>query len=357
MARKKVVSIVGARPQFIKLAPLNRALVPHFRHIIVHTGQHYDSLMSDVFFRQLNIPKPSYNLRVGSGSHATQTAKMLMRIERVLIREKPDIVLVYGDTNSTLAGALAAKKLGFKLGHVEAGMRSFNRDMPEELNRVTTDHLADYHFVTSNIPAKNLRREGITQNIFVAGDVMIDVLRETITDGRKSNILAALDLFRGQYGVLTIHRASNTNTPQNLVKILRGVQQFNFPIIFPVHPRTKSVLTRPMFKKLLQTGPVALINPLNYSDMLGLVHTSKVVLTDSGGLQKEAYFLHVPCITLRTETEWLETVRQGWNSIVGVDSKKIQRALSHIRKPRTHPIAYGNGRAAIQIVHLLKTLI
>jgi len=311
----KIVSIVGARPQFIKCAPLSRELRKVHHEILVHTGQHYDHDMSDIFFEELNIPKPDYNLGIGSGSHGEQTGKMLTEIEKVLLKEKPDLVLVYGDTNSTLAGALAAVKLHIRVAHVEAGLRSFDRNMPEEINRVLTDHISDILFCPTQTAVDNLSKEGITQGVHLVGDVMLDALEynKTVAE-KKSKILEVLGLKKDKYLVITIHRPSNTDSRENLNNIIKALREIGEAVVFPVHPRTKKFLQE---YGLDFPANVRLMDPLGYLDMLKLMAGARKILTDSGGIQKEAYMLGVPCVTLRENTEWVETLEGGWNVLVG----------------------------------------
>ena len=333
--RKKALSVVGARPNFVKLAPVHRALVGYFTHVVVHTGQHYDYRMSRVFFRNLNLPEPDYNLGVGSGRQGYQTGEMVKRLEDVLMSEEPDVVLVYGDTNSTLAGALAAVKLHIPVAHVESGLRSFDMRMPEEVNRVVTDHVSSYLLAPSTTAVHNLRREHCRGAIRLTGDVMGEVLNESIgTAERESRILDKLGLISGAYVLATVHRAENTDDPSRLASIVEAITTAGNRIVFPVHPRTRKALgEHGLDRKLNSCDQVIATEPLGYLDFINLEKHAEKILTDSGGVQREAYLLGVPCVTLRESTEWVETLKAGWNVLVGTDTKRIVRALKG-RKPR-----------------------
>jgi UDP-GlcNAc3NAcA epimerase len=356
----KVVSVIGARPQFIKAAPVGQTLraVDH-TEVLVHTGQHYDDEMSAVFFRELEIPEPDYNLGVGSGLHGWQTGQMLIRIEEVLLAEKPDWVLVYGDTNSTLAGALAAVKLRAPLAHVEAGLRSFNREMPEEHNRVLTDHCSDLVFCPTQTAVDNLAREGITQGVHLVGDTMYDAVLQFAEIARqRSTILQDLGLKPKGYLVATVHRPYNTDVPENLRNILTAFLEIGEPIVFPVHPRTRRKIAEldGTFGLERATCNVRMIEPVGYLDMLVLEQNARLILTDSGGMQKEAYFFSVPCVTLRPETEWVETVEAGWNVVVGANRERIVGVVNgHVWSQNTPPLLFGDGHASQAIVQLLET--
>lgn len=347
----KVVTIIGARPQFIKAAPVSRALRKNAVEILVHTGQHYDKSMSDIFFQELNIPKPDYNLNVGSGSHGRQTGLMLAGIEEVLISEKPDWILLYGDTNSTLAGALAAAKLHIRIAHVEAGLRSYNRLMPEEINRIMADHLSDILFCPSQTAVDNLQKEGIIQGIHLIGDVMADSVKlaEEMADTHLQ-ILPQFGLTAGQYLLATIHRPENTDRPGCLMNILNAFNRIDEKIIFPVHPRTRKAIGQFDWVPLPH---ISLIEPVGYLDMIALEKSARMILTDSGGIQKEAYWLGVPCITLRKETEWVETIAAGWNVLTGADEEKIINAARSFCCPKAHPLLYGDGHTAQRITEIL----
>jgi UDP-N-acetylglucosamine 2-epimerase (non-hydrolysing) len=322
-----ILTVVGARPQFIKCAAVSREIRKDHTEILVHTGQHYDPEMSDVFFDELHIPKPDYNLGIGSGNQGKQTGEILAKIEEVLLKEKPDLVLVYGDTNSTLAGALAAAKLHIPVAHVEAGLRSFDRAMPEEINRIVTDHVSDLLFCPNGNAVKLLAKEGITHGVHLVGDVMADVLEfNKVLADRDSRIIKTLGFERKQYGVATIHRPSNTDNPNALSAIIRAFGQAEMSIVFPVHPRTRKYLNE--YGLLNRMPPnIKITEPLGYLDMIQLMGNAKKIMTDSGGVQKEAYMLGIPCITLRENTEWIETLHDGWNVLTGVDEEKIMSAL------------------------------
>ena len=354
----KVVTIVGARPQFIKSAPVSKALrrAGH-REIIIHTGQHYDRKMSRIFFEELSIPKPDVNLKIGSGTHAYQTGRMMTGIEKVLMRAKPDWVLVYGDPNSTLAGALAACKLGCRLAHIEAGMRSYNRRMPEEHNRVLTDHCSDILFCPTKNAVDNLRREGIVKGVYWVGDTMYDsTLEYTKVAEKRSTILKKLGLRPKKYFLATVHRPQNTDNYKNLKKILEEFSRLNDLVILPVHPRTREAIDslNGSLNIKKESSSIKIIDPVGYLDMLILEKNAKVILTDSGGVQKEAYFLSTPCVTLRTETEWPETVAAGWNHVVGSDYSRIPILVGKfVLTPQAKAFVFGDGKTTEKILGLL----
>lgn len=352
-----ILTVVGARPQFIKAAPVSKALrEAGHQEFLVHTGQHYDHAMSQIFFDELGIPQPDVNLGVGSGSHGRQTGEMLMRLEEVIQEQKPDWVLVYGDTNSTLAGALAAVKLHVPVAHVEAGLRSFNREMPEEHNRVLTDHCADLLFCPTQTAVDNLAREGITQGAYLVGDTMYDaVLQFGELARQRSRILETLDLAPKHYLLATVHRPYNTDNPKNLRSILSAFVECGETVIFPVHPRTRVRMAEVGAMEMLKDVPqVRLIEPVGYLDMLMLEQNARLILTDSGGMQKEAYFFAVPCVTLRPETEWVETVEAGWNVVVGADTRQIRAVLFDASWARGKPSPiFGAGGAAHEIARIL----
>jgi UDP-N-acetylglucosamine 2-epimerase len=350
----KIATIVGARPQFIKAAPVSRALrAMGVREFLIHTGQHYDRRMSELFFEELGIPEPDVNLGVGSGSHGWQTAEMLTRMERVLLDQQPDAVVVYGDTNSTLAGALAAAKLRFPLAHVEAGLRSFNREMPEEHNRVLADHCSDFLFCPTKTAVDNLAAEGITAGVHLCGDTMYDATLQFASLSRnRATVLRDLGLTTGGYVLATLHRPYNTDVPENLTNILRAFRELGEPVVFPVHPRTQQKIAE--LNQPSDNSNVKMIEPVGYLDMLALEQNARMILTDSGGMQKEAYFFRVPCVTLRPETEWLETVEAGWNVLVGADTASILDATQSRDWPLDNqPELFGDGNAAGRIAKAL----
>jgi len=354
----KIISVVGARPQFIKIAPLSKELKKKHQEIIIHTGQHYNSRMSQLFFDELKINKPDYNLKIGSGNHSEQTGEMLIRIEEILIKEKPNLVLVYGDTNSTLAGALAASKLHITIGHIEAGLRSFKKTMPEEINRIITDHISDLFFCPTQNSVNLLEKEGITKKVYFTGDVMRDSTVQNIKIAqKKSGILEKLNLMPKEYLLATIHRAENTDNKKNLVSIFNAFLKNDKRIIIPLHPRTlKYVKLYGLYNKIKRSKNIIIIDPVGYLDVLMLEKNAKKVLTDSGGIQKETYFLKTPCITLRNETEWIETVKDKWNILVGCDENKISQAIKEFN-PKTKQHSYfGNGNAVKKIVNIINRI-
>jgi len=360
----KIVTVVGARPQFIKAATVSRILrkTPQVTEILVHTGQHYDDNMSAIFFDSLEIPKPEFNLSIGSGFHGVQTGRMLAAVEEILIQEKPDYMLVYGDTNSTLAGALAAAKLHIPVAHVEAGLRSFNRQMPEEINRVLTDHISSLLFAPTKTAVNNLISEGISPNwIHFVGDVMLDAaLFYGDRAQAASDIVYKLDLVSRSFILATIHRAENTDDPKRLKAIIEGllIVNQNIPVVWPIHPRTKAVIeTMPETSAAVRS--LQLIDPVGYLDMVMLEKNARLIVTDSGGVQKEAYFYRVPCVTLRNETEWVELVNHQWNKLVTPTSP--HKVAIGIQEMLMAPLGedvmlYGDGSAAVKIVQVLTGL-
>jgi UDP-GlcNAc3NAcA epimerase len=374
-ATLKVVSVVGARPQFIKAAPVIRAAQrAGVEHLLVHTGQHYDRLMSDVFFEELDLPPPKHALGVGSGSHGAQTAAMMQRLDPILVAEAPDWVLVYGDTNSTIAAALTSAKLGMPVAHIEAGLRSFNRSMPEEINRVVSDHVSTVLFCPSLAAIQNLSAEGfnavLAQGALVepdtipaidaptpdqpvvlnCGDVMYDSILMYNSSGQRSEAIAALGLEPREYYLVTIHRAGNSDSSEVLARLISILSQLDKPVVFPVHPRTAARLRDDGIR---MSADIRLIDPLGYFDMLSIERSAAAIVTDSGGVQKEAFYFGVPCITLRDETEWVETVSTGWNVLVGADVENALHAIRGARPGQDGASPYGTGRAAETIVRFL----
>ncbi len=378
----KIVTIVGARPQFIKAAAVSRAIqafnssLPsnsgkRIREILVHTGQHYDYLMDRVFFEELKLPKPDYHLGVGSGSHGLQTGRMLERIEKVLVEESPRVVVVYGDTNSTLAGALTAGKLNIPIAHVEAGLRSYNKAMPEEINRLLTDHLSTLLFCPTVRAVQNLSKEGIGNGRITVvknvGDVMYDsVLYYSELAERKSTILEDLKLLSPKtldskpatcnYYLATLHRAENTDDPRRLRSILNALREIGktVPVVLPLHPRARKMMEHHHLME--KSKGLLVVDPVSYFDMLKLERHAKLILTDSGGVQKEAYWFRVPCLTLRDETEWVETVQSGWNTVVGTDCDRIVREARRrgaAKAPSRKSAIFGDGKASEKIVRIL----
>ncbi len=360
----KCLTIIGARPQFIKAATVSRVFrnTPCVREILLHTGQHYDENMSGVFFEELEIPKPNYNLNIGSGNHGAQTGRMLEAIEKVLLSENPDWVLVYGDTNSTLAGALAAVKLKIPVAHIEAGLRSFNRKMPEEINRVLTDHSSDLVFAPTEVAVKHLNQEGIAkEKIHLVGDVMYDAaLFYSQKAESKSKIINRFRLQPNNYILATVHRAENTDNHEKLQAIFEALILISqeIKVILPLHPRTKNALSRQgMLEKI--SKDIQVIDPVGYLDMVMLEKNARLIVTDSGGVQKEAFFYSITCVTLRTETEWVELVETGWNHLVtpNLDTKKIYLVMQSclIQDKRKIPNLYGNGDSAEKIIKVLQS--
>ena len=348
----KVLSVVGARPQFIKAAPVSEAIRARHDEILVHTGQHYDDDLSAIFFNELGVPEPDYNLGVGSGTHGWQTAQMLIGLEQVLLAEEPDLVMVYGDTNSTLAGALAATKLHIPVAHVEAGLRSFNWAMPEEVNRVVTDRCSQLLFCPTETARENLSQEGIKTGVYVTGDVMYDAILHFVPRMDEGSVLGEFQVIAGDYVLATVHRAENTDTRLNLAAVLACLAAIPWPVLLPLHPRTKAALAR--FDLALPKN-VQVVKPASYLQMLALEKNARLIVTDSGGIQKEAYILGVRCITLREETEWVETVETGWNQLAGRDPQRMSQIVAGGNLPAERPLLYGDGRAAERIVEIITT--
>lgn len=348
----RFASIVGTRPQFIKLAPVSQALRRRHEEVIIHTGQHYDDGLSGTFFRELHIPEPDYDLEIGSAMHGVQTGHMLEAIEAALVLEQPGGVIVYGDTNSTLAGALAAVKLHIPVAHVEAGLRSFNRAMPEEINRIVADHVANQLFCPTETARRHLSDEGIVDEVEVVGDVMYDLLLQVrpLLAKRTDTLLPKLKVAPEGYVLATIHRAANTDDPVRLHRIVQALDEVELPVVFPVHPRTRHVLNQ---HDIVPAGAVHLVDPVGYVDMLALEQNASHIVTDSGGVQKEAFLLGVPCVTLREDTEWPETLETGWNVLVDSDPCAIIEALARPTPEPPSTNLFGTGDAAARIVRLL----
>lgn len=346
----KIITVVGARPQFIKAAAVSRILRKMNNEILIHTGQHYDKNMSEIFFDELDIPRPDYNLGIGSGNHGAMTGSMLIKLEEIYLKEKPDMVLVYGDTNSTLAGALCASKLLIPVVHIEAGLRSFNRSMPEEQNRVLTDHISEILFAPTETAVKNLSTEGLNRNVYNVGDVMYDAILEfRMLADKKSHVLEELNI-NDEYILATIHRAENTNDYGRLKNIIDAWNESGKNIILSLHPRTKKYIEE---YELKLNSNIKVIDPVGYLDMIKLESNASKIATDSGGVQKEAFFMKKPCITLRDETEWVETVKNGWNMIVGTDKSKILDALNNFEPCTAQEKIFGDGHAGEKITDII----
>jgi UDP-N-acetylglucosamine 2-epimerase len=348
----KVVSLVGNRPQFVKAAAVSRRLRERHNEVLVHSGQHYDDELSAVFFRELELPAPDRQLGVGSGPNAEQVTRIMHELEPVLAAEAPDLMLVYGDTNTTLAGALACARLRVPLAHVEAGMRSFDWSMPEERNRVLADHVSDLCLCSTTIAVENLEREGIGRQARLVGDVMADVSAAMAPAAeRESDALERLGVTPGAYLLMTVHRAGNVDHEEPLGQLVELLLELPATCVFPVHPRTRAALERVgALPELESLEHLRLVPPLGYLDFTKLLMHAQAVLTDSGGVQKEAYLAGVPCLTLRDTTEWTETVQLGWNRLVGLDPPRVLAALREVERPANHPPLYGGGRAGDAIV-------
>jgi UDP-N-acetylglucosamine 2-epimerase len=375
----KIASVVGARPNFIKLAPIHKALSTIADHTIIHTGQHYDYELSEIFFKEFSLPKPNYHLDVGSGRPGFQMGEMIKRLEKVFLENynKFDLVLVYGDTNSTFAGALAARASGIKVGHVESGLRSYDKRMPEETNRILTDHISDYLFAPTNTAIENLQREHVSGKIIYTGDIAVEIVRQAIQVSLKSSILQDLQLLPKSYILFTMHRAENTNSEKNLLSVIRAFEALaeeeleegrkQTRIVFPVHPRTANILQeKNMYERLKMSKNIFLIKPVGYMDFIKLMKNAKKIITDSGGVQKEAYLLSVPCITIRRNTEWIETVNEDWNLLTNTNTNKIIRAakdwmpspatISDLHESNQHKPIFGDGKTSQIIKDFVRSL-
>jgi len=336
----KIFSIVGARPQFIKLAPLSARLGDLHKEFIVHTGQHYDYAMSEQIFNDLGMRKPDIHLEIGSGSQASQTGKMMISLEQAMLEQKPGLIIVFGDTNSTLAGALAAAKLNTPIVHIEAGLRSYNKNMPEEINRIATDHISKYLFAPTPTAMNILSSEGLKQNSYLTGDIMVDTIKTNLEIAlKKSTIICTLKLKDKEYNLLTLHRNYNVDDPAILEHLLNGLGELEEKVIFPVHPRTRKML--PGSYRL--PGNIEMVEPQGYLDFIVLENYAKRILTDSGGIQKEAYILRKPCITLRTETEWVETIEEGWNLLINPTDNGIASKINNFSPPVKQNEVFGNN--------------
>lgn len=351
----KILTIVGTRPQLVKVAAVSRELRKHFAEILVNTGQHYDYNMAGVFFDELNIPKPDYDLGVGSDTHGRQTARMIIAIEGVVEKENPDAILVYGDTNSTLAGAMVASKLHIPIIHIEAGLRSYNKEMPEEINRIMTDHVSDLLFAPTQSAVKNLKSEGITQGVHQVGDVMYDAVVYNMALAEEKYTLNNFNLVSKEYVLGTIHRANNTDNKERLEAILKAFMTLDEKVFLPLHPRTKNkIATFGLDTILKESNNIEIVEPISYLEMLLLEKHAKAIVTDSGGVQKEAYFSKVPCITLRDQTEWIETIETEWNRLVNPLEENLAEKLSNLKPGRPITDLYGDGEAAKKIIGIMK---
>jgi len=350
---KRVLTVIGNRPQFIKAAAVSGPLRAVADEVLVHTGQHYDEVLSQVFFDELDLPRPEHLLDLGGGTNTEQTGRMLSALAPLLAAERPDVVLVYGDTNSTLAGALAAAQMRIPVAHVEAGMRSFDRAMPEELNRVLADHASDLLLCSSAAPAEHLRQENVAGEVVVVGDVMVDVAQLLGPRAReRTSVLEACEVEPGSYLLATAHRAGTVDDPERLERLVALLTGMPDPVVLPLHPRTRARLADAGLLDALEG--VRVVPPLGYLDFTALLASARVCLTDSGGVQKEAYLHRVPCVTLRDTTEWVETIELGWNRLVGLDAGAVREALAGgLAPPAEHPPLYGDGRAAERIASVI----
>ncbi|HYL67314.1 MAG TPA: UDP-N-acetylglucosamine 2-epimerase (non-hydrolyzing) [Nitrosopumilaceae archaeon] len=354
----KIASVVGARPNFIKLIPIHKAIRNSFDHRIIHTGQHYDYELSEIFFKEFNLPRPNFDLNVGSGTACYQISEMIKKLEKIFLATDFDLVIVYGDTNSTFAGALAANRCGIKVAHVEAGLRSFDRRMPEENNRVLTDHISEYLFAPTKTAVKNLNREHVTGQIMYTGDISVEIVNEAIRLSSRSEILNNLQIEPKSYVLVTMHRAENTLSENSLISVINAFEILSeMQIVFPIHPRTEKILKeKKLYERLKRCQNVKLIKPVGYIDFIKLMKNARRIVTDSGGIQKEGYLLSIPCITIRDNTEWVETVEMGWNILTGVHTKKIVKAVRHWEPSRTLKPIFGNGQTSKTIKELIVSL-
>lgn len=347
----KVLFVVGARPQFIKLAPLYNLLSKEQEIVIIHTGQHFDKEMSEKFFVDLRLPRPKYNLDVNNGLHGEQTGRMLIELEKAALKEKPDLIIIFGDTNSTLAGGLVASKAHIPVVHIEAGLRSFNKNMPEEINRIVADHTSDFLFAPTKTAMNNLSLENLSAKSYLTGDIMVDSLKDAVYRLADSDILNNYSLQKDEYYLLTLHRPYNVDDPVSLANILSELGKLNSKVIFPVHPRTKKIIED---NKLLMPKNFRIIKPVGYLDFVQLQLNSIKIITDSGGIQKEAYILEKPCITLRSESEWIETIESGWNLLINPNSTtEYSGSIEDFFPPSTHLSLFGENVATkmTEIIH------
>jgi UDP-GlcNAc3NAcA epimerase len=349
------MTIVGARPQFIKAAPLSIALsqTPDCDEVMVHTGQHYDALLSDIFFKELDLPHPKYNLETGSGRAAVQMANILTKLDAIIEIEKPDIVVVFGDTNSTAAAAITAAKNHIPLAHVEAGLREWNKSVPEEINKLLTDSVTDIYFCPTKTGISNLKKAGIRKNVYLTGDIGIDLLANNQTKYTQTDILKKLDIKPYEYYFMTCHRAANTDNPKRLKQILEVANHTDAPVIFPIHPRTQSRMETFGYSHFLEKKKLNVIKPLGFWDTQVLIHYAKRVLTDSGGVIKEAYFHKVPCVIMDTQIEWVEAIEEGWAKLAGADTESIVHAIHYFDTPSVSSNFLGDGKAAGRIVNAI----
>lgn len=351
----KILTIAGTRPQLVKIGAVSRILRESFHEVLVNTGQHYDYKMAGVFFEELKIPKPDYDLGIGSDSHGRQTGRMMIAVEEVVEKEQPDAILVYGDTNSTLAGATVAAKLHIPIIHIEAGLRSYNKSMPEELNRIMTDHISTLLFTPTDNAGDNLRKEGIVEGVHQVGDVMYDAVKFNLGLAKERYSLKDFALEEKNYILGTIHRADNTDNPERLQAILQAFAKVKETIYLPLHPRTKKMIEESGFNLIVEeSANIKIVEPISYLEMLFLETNAKAIVTDSGGVQKEAYFAKVPCITLREQTEWVETIESGWNQLVNPLTDNLSEKLANLSEGEPIEDLYGDGQAARKITSVLE---
>ena len=352
----KILTVVGARPHFVKAAMVSRAISKYsnLKEVIVHTGQHYDRELSENFFEELALPHPKYRLGIGSGRAAWQMGQMIIALDEVISKEQPDLVIVYGDTNTTAAGAITAAKNHLPLAHIEAGLREFNKLIPEEINKLLTDSVTDLFFCPTSTAVKNLEKGGITKGVHLVGDVGIDLIHAFEKKiHATSTLLKQLQLLPQQYYLLTCHRAANTNSPEPLQNILEACIQLEKPVIFPVHPRTAKAIDHFNLNHYLDATNIIRLHPLGFWNLQSLLYNAKMAITDSGGIIKEAYYHHVPAIIIDKQTEWIETLKEGWNQITGPHTQGILNAVFHFKKPMTHSNCLGDGTAAKKTVHII----